>query len=104
MRRLYSAFSRYERGVISQSIEATQKVADALNVGVDGLLFYGVDDNEPQIITIGRIGIATPEERENALAEIFCYTSSGSSKLRAGCSTTRPTLRQRLSHEESTAL
>ena len=36
----------------------------------DNSFFYGVDDNEPQIVMMGKVGIATPEERENALAEI----------------------------------
>ncbi len=33
----------------------------------------GVDDNQLQIIMMGKVGIAAPEECENALAEIFCY-------------------------------
>ena len=37
----------------------------------DNSFFYGVDDNEPQIVMMGKVGIATPEERENALAEII---------------------------------
>lgn len=37
----------------------------------DNSFFYGVDDNEPQIVMMGKVGIATPEERDNALAEII---------------------------------
>ena len=37
----------------------------------DNSFFYGVDDNDPQIVMMGKVGIATPEERENALAEII---------------------------------
>ena len=37
----------------------------------DNSFFYGVDDNEPQIVMMGKVGIATPEERENALTEII---------------------------------
>lgn len=37
----------------------------------DNSFFYGVDDSEPQIVMMGKVGIATPEERENALAEII---------------------------------
>ena len=33
--------------------------------------FYGVDDNEPQIVIAGKVRIDTPEEREKALAEII---------------------------------
>lgn len=33
--------------------------------------FYGVDDNEPQIVMAGKVRIDTPEEREKALAEII---------------------------------
>ena len=44
----------------------------------DNSFFYGVDDNEPQIVMMGKVGIATPEERENALAEII-------KKFKAAC-------------------
>ena len=44
----------------------------------DNSFFYGVDDNEPQIVMMGKVGIATPEERENALAEIIM-------KFKAAC-------------------
>ena len=37
----------------------------------DNSFFYGVDDTEPQIVMMGKVGIATPEERETALAEII---------------------------------
>ena len=37
----------------------------------DNSFFYGVDDTELQIIMMGKVGIGTPEERENALAEII---------------------------------
>ena len=37
----------------------------------DNSFFYGVDDTEPQIVMMGKVGIGTPEERENALAEII---------------------------------
>ena len=98
-----NTFSRYERGIVTPSIEVAQKIADALNVSVDELLngpakqefevkimmgvksltglagveiannsfFYGVDDNEPQIVMAGKVRIDTPEEREKALAEII---------------------------------
>lgn len=33
--------------------------------------FYGVDDNEPQIVMAGKVRIDTQEEREKALAEII---------------------------------
>ena len=33
--------------------------------------FYGVEDDEPQIHMAGKVRIGTPEERENALAEII---------------------------------
>ncbi len=36
----------------------------------DNSFIYGVDDTEPQIVMMGKVGIGTPEERENALAEI----------------------------------
>lgn len=32
---------------------------------------YGVDDSEPQIVLAGKVLIGTPEEREQALAEII---------------------------------
>ena len=32
---------------------------------------YGVQDDEPQIVLAGKVRIDTPEERENALAEII---------------------------------
>ena len=32
---------------------------------------YGVDDSGPQIVMMGKVGIATQEERKNALAEII---------------------------------
>ena len=37
----------------------------------DNDFIYGVDDSKPQIVMMGKVGIATPEERENALAEII---------------------------------
>ena len=37
----------------------------------DNSFIYGVDDSEPQIVMMGKVGIGTPEERENALAEII---------------------------------
>ena len=37
----------------------------------DNDFIYGVDDNKPQIVMMGKVGIGTPEERENALAEII---------------------------------
>ena len=44
----------------------------------DNSFFYGVDDTEPQIVMMGKVGIGTPEERENALAEII-------KKFKAAC-------------------
>ena len=38
---------------------------------VNNSFFYGVDDTEPQIVMMGKVGIATQEEREKALAEII---------------------------------
>ena len=37
----------------------------------DNDFIYGVDDSKPQIVMMGKVGIGTPEERENALAEII---------------------------------
>ncbi len=37
----------------------------------DNDFIYGVDDRKPQIVMMGKVGIGTPEERENALAEII---------------------------------
>ena len=37
----------------------------------DNDFIYGVDDKKPQIVMMGKIGISTQEERENALAEII---------------------------------
>ena len=37
----------------------------------DNSFFYGVDDNEPQIVMMGKVGISTQEDRDNALAEII---------------------------------
>lgn len=37
----------------------------------DNDFIYGVDDSKPQIVMMGKVGIGTPEERDNALAEII---------------------------------
>ena len=37
----------------------------------DNSFIYGVDDNQPQIVMMGKISIATPEDREKARAEIL---------------------------------
>ena len=37
----------------------------------DNSFIYGVDDNLPQIVMMGKISIATPEDREKAIAEII---------------------------------
>ena len=39
---------------------------------------YGVNDNEPSIVLMGNVRIDTPEQRENALAEII-------SKFKTAC-------------------
>ena len=37
----------------------------------DNSFIYGMDDNQPQIVMMGKISIAAPEEREKARAEIL---------------------------------
>jgi len=38
---------------------------------VNNSFIYGVQDDEPQIVLAGKVRIDTPEQRENALAEII---------------------------------
>ena len=53
-------------------VMGVKSLANLAGVTLTGNSFvYGVDDNEPQIVMMGKVGIATPEERENALAEII---------------------------------
>lgn len=53
-------------------VMGVKSVSGLAGIAVDSNEFYyGVNDEEPEIHMAGRVSIATPEERENALAEII---------------------------------